>query len=97
MDKIQILEELQKEQYPEFMIENTIKKIENMNPEIKEALFCWIDKKECSDLIIAGYSFSNLVERKGMKPIGAFLTLDWLTREPEKAKAALKRKYGEEP
>jgi len=26
-----------------------------------------------------------------MKPIGAFITLDWLIREPEKAKKSLKK------
>ena len=42
-------------------------------------------------LEIAGYTLTRLIHGHAMSPIAAFLTLDWLDREPENAKASLGR------
>jgi hypothetical protein len=42
---------------------------------------------------IEGYTFESLMELHNMNPIAAFLTLDWLMREPERAKESLKHGY----
>jgi predicted nucleic acid-binding protein len=40
---------------------------------------------------IEGYTFDSLIEGSGMNPIAAFLTLDWLERDPQRASASLHR------
>jgi hypothetical protein len=42
-------------------------------------------------ITLEGYTFKDLIHQYGMKPIGAFITMDWLKREPEKATEVLER------
>ncbi len=58
-----------------------IGRIRKMAPEIKSALKRYIDSGKCSHSE-AGVSFTELIGSEGMKPIRAFLMLDWLKREP---------------
>ena len=91
MDRERIKEILVEEQYPEFMIENTADKIEAFSLAVAEAFDNWSKNKSQPDISIEGFAFKDLITKWGMKPIGAFITLDWLIREPEKAKVALNR------
>jgi hypothetical protein len=60
-------------------------------PEIKAAFLYWWNEGSLDDLVVEGYTVQRLMEEHGMNPIAAFLTLDWLMREPEKAKVSLAR------
>ena len=91
MDRVRIKETLVKEQYPEFMIEKTADKIESFSPVVAKAFCSWCERKEQNNLVVEGISFNDLVSKWGMNPVGAFITLDWLILEPEKAKKALNR------
>lgn len=91
MERIKIKEILVEEQYPEFMHESTINKIERFTPAVKDVFNEWCSSNKNPDFSVEGFSFCDLVAKWGMKPIGAFITLDWLIREPEKAKAALQK------
>ena len=91
MEKEQIIKLLNEQEYPEFMIENTINKIMNFSLVIAEVFELWVKNGREPDINIEGYSYTELVNNWGMKPIGAFITLDWLTREPEKAKISLRK------
>lgn len=91
MDREILVKILKEEEYPEHMVENTLRKLNNLQPEVLKALQSWIDNGSMPDVCIEGYTFSKLASDYGMKPIGAFLTLDWLCREPQKACAALQR------
>jgi hypothetical protein len=66
-------------------------KLMNSSPEIQESFVQFWETGEVSLLTVEGYSVSSLGEEHGMNPIAGFLTLDWLIREPEKAKASLRR------
>lgn len=77
--------------YPQHMIESSIIKIENLQPELKGLFKAWLISEREPEITIEGYSFSNLVNDLNMTPIGAFFTLDWLIREPEIAAGALER------
>lgn len=59
----------------------TIGRIRRMNPEIKKALIGFLNTGMCSHEE-AGVNFTELVGTEKMKPIRAFLMLDWLKREP---------------
>ena len=91
MDRNMLLEILKDENYPSHMIENTLHKLSNLQPQIAAALKKWLEDGKTPSLNVEGYTFSVLTTKFGMQPIGAFLTLNWLCREPQKASNALKR------
>lgn len=88
--KLQLL--LEKEGYPSYMIDNTINKLNNLQPIVAKQFDSWVDSGIFPDLSIEGISFVKLVQERGMNPVGAFLALDWLVREPETAKTSLSKK-----
>ena len=90
MNKEQIEQILEEEGYPAFMVDRTIEKIDKFCPLVKSAFGKWVLTKKCENIIVEGYSFSSLMEKYGMTPVRAFITLDWLSREPGRAKASLK-------
>lgn len=92
MDKNKLMDILREEQYPEYMIDKTVAKLENLAPDVKNAFQAWIQGADVSSFAVEGYSFANLVHEKGMKPVGAFLALDWLTKDPQEALACLQRR-----
>ena len=61
-----------------------------LSPELRPHLKAWI-KNEAYTFgnVYEGYSLESLMKDYGMAFTGAILTLDWLIREPEKAKEAL--------
>ncbi|MCF0185546.1 MAG: hypothetical protein HUJ98_03545 [Bacteroidaceae bacterium] len=71
------------------MLEKTYNKIMNLQPTVANAFDQWLNHGVNPDLSIEGYTFMHLVSKMNMQPIGAFLTLDWLMRDPDKAKLAL--------
>ena len=77
--------------YPDYMLEQTADKVERMDERIKAAFEEWGDNDVIPTIEIEGWSYNKLVEKFKMRPVAAFLALDWLTREPEKAAKALKR------
>jgi hypothetical protein len=66
-------------------------KLVNCTPQIQVAFTKFWEKGEFPNMEVEGYTFASLVSEHGMKPIAALLTLDWLIREPEKAKESLKK------
>ena len=58
-----------------------IGRIRKMDPIIKEALISFLNTGKCSHTE-AGVCFTELIGKEKMKPIRAFLVLDWLKREP---------------
>lgn len=62
----------------------------NVCEELKPLVNAWVETgAENDDTDYHGYSINSLKEKYGMYFTGAVLTLDWLIREPENAKAAL--------
>jgi len=84
-----IKKELLSEGYPEFMIDRTITKINNFSGTLLDAFNDWMSSGKEPSIIVEEYSYKELTDSFNMKPIGAFITLDWLIKEPEKAKKAL--------
>ena len=80
---------LQEEGYPEFMMDSTVEKLKNLQPEVAHEFSQWIDSKKTPEIEIQGFSYKSLVEDFGMKPVGAFLTLNWLVVDPVEAKESL--------
>ena len=52
----------------------------------------WLDDEQCvADYEAEGFSISALMQKRGMTYPAALLTIDWLLKEPEKAKQSLTR------
>lgn len=75
--------------YPRAGAELIAGKLINSCEIVWDSFWAWWQSGETPKIAVEGYSVASLAEKHSMKPIAAFLTLDWLTREPELAKASL--------
>ena len=91
MERTEIIRILKEEGYPDFMLEKTTDKIEAFSSVVQKAFEEWCNNKQQPNIVVEGFAFTDLLTQWGMKPIGAFITLDWLLREPESAKNALRK------
>lgn len=66
-------------------------KLLTLSSPVAEAFMTWWRSREVPEIEVEGYTVASLMQRQGMNPIAAFLTLDWLFREPERARASLRR------
>jgi hypothetical protein len=66
-------------------------KLARCQPWIREAFCAWWEAGTLPNLTVEGYTAQTLIEKHRMQPIAAFLTLDWLAREPALATASLKK------
>lgn len=86
MNLEQLLKKLQEDfDYPEAGARLVAQKIVNFQPEVRTAFDHFIERGEKPTITIQDYDFDRLTEAYQMKPIAAFLTLDWLAREPDEA------------
>ena len=85
MERTKIIELLNEHGYPTFMLDKTADKVECFSPLLMEAFEYWAKYGIEPSFAIKGYSFASLIEKFKMNPIGAFITLDWIMREPDKA------------
>lgn len=77
--------------YPDYMLEQTADKLERMDGRLVGAFEEWVDNNVTPSIEIEGWNYDKLIQKFKMRPVAAFLALDWLIREPEKAAKALKR------
>jgi len=66
-----------------------IRQIRRMDPQIKKSFGRWYNYNEVPKEQIHGITFDMLTDNFRMNGFNAFLTLDWLKKEPMEAKAAL--------
>lgn len=77
----------------ESQADGIVEQIGNLAPHIAAAFEEWFHTGVVKEIEVEGYTVASLREiRKNMNVIGAYLTLDWLSREPEKAKQGLAQK-----
>jgi hypothetical protein len=80
--------------YPPTQAPQVALKLVNADARIKRDFWHWWQTGRLdSNLSFEGYTVASLIADYRMKVVGAFLTLDWLYREPDVASAALKRGY----
>ena len=91
MNKEILTKLLIEENYSAHLVESTIAKLNKLQPIIAESFDLWLNQGKLPDIDVEGYSYHILVNDYGMKPVGAFLTLDWLCRDPQKALLSLKK------
>ena len=91
MDRDKILMVLCAQDYPDYMLEQTVDKVEHMDEKIKAAFEEWVETGIAPTFEIEDWTYGKLIQRCKMRPVAAFLALDWLIKEPENASKALKR------
>jgi len=77
--------------YPAIGADLITDKILNLQPELSQPFEEWWTTGDIPSLNIEGFSLEDLETNHSMNTIAAFLTLDWLIREPEKARTSLNR------
>lgn len=91
MDRNNIIMILCSQDYPQYMLEQTADKLKNMNSNLKEAFENWANNGTIPTVEVEGWSYNRLIEKFNMRPVAAFLALDWLIRDPEKASKSFKK------
>lgn len=79
--------------YPLPRAESAVQKLLNLQPQLRPAFEAWWGSGHFPDIEVEGYSIESLMKEFGMNPIAAFLALDWLIRDPETARALIKRGF----
>jgi len=81
---------LETQKVPKEQIQELSQMIEKSDPVIINALDAYITNGVEPDLCVENYTCKGLMQEFGLSLTGALLTLDWLLREPEEAKQAIK-------
>ena len=76
-------------EHVKFMLED----LRGMQKHLRAAFSEWLSTETTPSLEIEGYTFDILRKRFGMNPFAAFLTLDSLLTNPERAKRTLSRGF----
>lgn len=77
--------------YPYDKIHILTSGLEKISPLVKKALETFLQTNEHEEINLFGYSVQNLIAQQSMNEIAAYLTLDWIIREPDKAIKSLKK------
>lgn len=78
--------------YPENAATVVSRKLSNLSGQLRDAASSWLDSGSEPVVSSHGYSTKSLMERfPGMKYPAALLTIDWLERDPEKAKSIIEK------
>lgn len=66
-------------------------RITEISPNLYMVFEDWWNNDKQPNISVEGFSFENLTTDFSMNAIAAFLTLDWLLRDPKTAKESLRR------
>jgi prophage antirepressor-like protein len=83
--------------YPETTVNRVAEALAQFQEPLASAFINWWESGVLPTIELEGYTISRLQKERGMNPIAAFLTLDWIQREPEKALRSLSKKWREIP
>ena len=90
METMKVQAFLETQKVPKNQIQELSQMIQKTNPIILKAFEAFISDGTEPDLCIENYTCKGLMQEFGLSLTGALLTLDWLLREPEEAKQAIK-------
>ena len=90
METMKIHKFLEAQKVPKEQMQELTQMIQKTNPVILNAFEAFITDGTEPDLCIENYTCKGLMQEFHLSLTGALLTLDWLLREPEEAKQAIK-------
>lgn len=89
------LRKLVAEKFPKLASEENMTvilgEINEMDAEFRAHLEYFLETSEIPAISVGGYSIPRLMDEYGMNPMSALFTLDWLKRDPERARRSLKK------
>jgi hypothetical protein len=98
MNKEQLRELLvEKYDYKNSQVDGVVDKIMRFSPIVAAAFNKWLETGVTDDTSAEGYTIQSIIEKKPMKVVSAYITLDWLEREPDLAKLALNERQFSNP
>lgn len=71
----------------------TLEDIEKLSNTLRSEFEKFLETDELPKIEVQGWSLKRLTQEKSLHPVGAFLMLDWLQKEPEKAIRSLERGF----
>lgn len=74
-------------------IERLEPKINQLSPDIREAMENWVVTGEVASPEYHGYDVNKLMAEKPLNTVGAYMLLDWLRRDPESAMKGLRTPF----
>jgi len=77
--------------YKHSQVDGVIDRIESFSAPVAEAFAHWLATGELTSPAIAGYTVKKILETQNMKPVAAYIQLQWLVDEPERALRSLRR------
>lgn len=77
--------------YSEKSANLVLNELAQLSAPLNDYLVEWIETGTCKDYAVDGFSIFDFQKNRKMKYPAALLTMDWLIKEPEKAKESLKR------
>lgn len=66
-------------------------KLRDLDPDLLGVLSIFLEVGHLDAYEVQGYTPQKLINEHGMSPIAAIFTLDWLIREPDRARLSLER------
>lgn len=92
MNDSEIITILIERSYPENAAITVAQKLTTLKGKFKGAASEWLSTGHEAEVAANGYSTKSLMERfPGMTYPAALLTIDWLNRDPEKAKHTIEK------
>ncbi len=97
MEILQIKQKI-REKWPNDYIQEhallvTLEDIEKLSEPLRTEFEKFLETGDLPDLEVEGWNLERLMKEKNLHPVGAFLMLDWLKKEPQKAKQILARGF----
>jgi hypothetical protein len=77
--------------YKHSQVDGVLDRIEAFSAPVAEAFAHWLATGELNSPEIAGYTVQKILETQSMKPVAAYIQLQWLEDEPERALRSLRR------
>lgn len=89
---------VEKWDYQEKQVDGVVNKLFDTDEKIQVSFREWLESGEMPEIpVYTGCNPKLLLETYPMKPPAIFLLLDWISREPKEALAALQSEYGKLP
>lgn len=82
-------------EYSERETMQAVSAVERMTPDLQADLMEYVVTGRITPVVIEGVTVTDLMEKAGMNPVTAFLSLDYLKTDPEEAKYILTRRREE--
>ncbi len=77
--------------YPAKGADLIVQQLTQLDHRLRDPFTRWWETGAEPAIEVEGYTLERLIIEQGMNPVASFLTLDWLLRDPGKAKASLRK------